>query len=164
MTDADVRMRIELETDPQVMAHLGGPRPVADIERAHASAMRSAETGETWALLFIPDGSDDPAGWVCIFDSVHAGARQYEMGWMTLPAYQGRGYAAQAVRLLLDRAREQHRFGTIFAYPNQTNAASNRICEKCGFELTGHMELEFAGHRLRCNAWRITLFEEAAAG
>lgn len=161
MTADDVELRVRQETDPAMMAELGGPRPIADIERAHAASLRMAAEGRCWPLKVIPDGETEPAGSIVIWESAHAGhggVPIYEMGWMILPEHQNQGLASQAVGAALDRARAERQFGTIHAFPGVTNGPSNRVCEKNGFVNLGPLDVEFAGHSLRVNDWRIQLF------
>ena len=157
MTVDDLELRVRLETDPSVMAELGGPRPKADIAHAHSAALALAAAGESWPLKVTLDGSTSPAGWVTIFASSRDGEPIYEMGWMVLPEFQGRGIASEAVGTMLERARTERRFGVIHAFPGVTNAASNRVCAKNGFTNLGECDVEFAGLTLRCNHWRIDL-------
>ena len=77
---------------------------------------------------------------------------------MILPQFQNRGIASQAVREVLERAREERKFGQIHAFPAITNGPSNKICEKTGFTNLGQCEVEFAGRGFRRNHWRIDLF------
>jgi RimJ/RimL family protein N-acetyltransferase len=158
MTETDLELRIRQETDPRMMAELGGPRPIEDIERAHARSLVLAAEGKCWPLKVIPDGSTDPAGGVAIFLSTHNGETIYEIGWMTLPEFQNKGIAGEAVRQVLDKAITEQKFGTIHAFPAVTNGPSNRICEKNGFTNLGEVDIEFSGRPLRCNHWRIDLF------
>ncbi len=158
MTEEDVELRIREETDPGMMAELGGPRSREDIERAHARSLALAAEGECWPLKVIPDGSTSPAGEVAIFPSSHDGETVYEIGWMILPEFQNRGIASQAVREVLEKARAERKFGQVHAFPAVTNGPSNKICEKNGFTNLRECEVEFAGRRLRCNHWRIYLF------
>jgi RimJ/RimL family protein N-acetyltransferase len=158
MTAEDVELRLRTETDPVMMAELGGPRPPEDIKRAHTTAVVMAAEGRCWALKVIPDGSAVAAGWVGVFESSHAGETIYETGWMVLPEFQNRGIASQAVRMVLDKARSERRFGRIHAFPAVTNGPSNKICEKNGFTNLGECEVEFSGRTLRCHHWRIDLF------
>ncbi len=158
MNEADLELRVRLETDPSVMTELGGPRRQADIARAHAGALALAAAGECWPLKVIPDGSTSAAGWVTIFPSTRDGEPIYEMGWMVLPELQGRGIASEAVGAMLDKARKERKFGDVHAFPGVTNVPSNRVCEKNGFTNVGECDVEFAGHRLRCNHWRVDLF------
>jgi RimJ/RimL family protein N-acetyltransferase len=157
MTGADVALRLRMESDPQMMAELGGPRPKEAIERAHASSLLQAAAGECWPLKIVPDGAVDAVGTVAVWKRSDDPGEMYEIGWMVLPEYQGRGLATQAVREVCDRARRERRFGALHAYPGVTNAPSNRLCEKAGFTLVGQVEVEFGGHRLHCNHWRIEL-------
>jgi RimJ/RimL family protein N-acetyltransferase len=158
MTAGDVELRLRTETDPVMMAELGGPRPPEDIKRAHARALVMAAEGRCWPLKVIPDGSASAAGSVAVFESSHEGETIYEIGWMVLPEFQGRGIASQAVRTVLDKARAERKFGRIHAFPAVTNGPSNKICEKNGFANLGECEVGFAGRTLRCCHWRIDLF------
>jgi RimJ/RimL family protein N-acetyltransferase len=158
MTGEDVGLRMRLETDPQVMAGLGGPRPREAIEQAHVKSLALAAEGRCWPLKIIPDGGTSPAGGVDVFESSHDDEALYEIGWMILPEFQNRGIASQAVREVLERARGERKFGQIHAFPAVTNGPSNKICEKNGFTNLGQCEVEFAGRDLRCNHWRIDLF------
>jgi RimJ/RimL family protein N-acetyltransferase len=78
-----------------------------------------------------------------------------EIGWMVLPEYQGRGRAKRAVRALLERARDDGRWGVVHAFPGVTNAASNALCRSVGFTLVGERDITFAGRLLRTNHWWI---------
>ena len=158
MNGADVELRLRMETDARMMAELGGPRPRDAIQRAHASSLVQAASGECWPLKIVPDGSVEAVGTVMVWKRSDDPAEMYEIGWMVLPEYQGRGLAAEAVREVCDRARRERRFGALHAYPGVTNPPSNRICEKAGFTLLGEVEVDFGGHRLHCNHWRIALF------
>jgi RimJ/RimL family protein N-acetyltransferase len=155
MTGEDVGLRVRLETDPQVMAGLGGPRLREAIERAHVKSLALAAEGRCWPLKIIPDGGTSPAGGVDVFESSHEDEAIYEIGWMILPEFQNRGIASQAVREVLEKARGERMFGQIHAFPAVTNGPSNKICEKNGFMNLGECEVEFAGRGLRCNHWRI---------
>jgi RimJ/RimL family protein N-acetyltransferase len=117
-----------------------------------------AAEGRCWPLKVIPDGSASAAGSVAVFESSHEGETIYEIGWMVLPEFQGRGIASQAVRTVLDRARAERKFGRIHAFPAVTNGPSNKVCEKNGFANLGECEVGFAGRTLRCCHWRIDLF------
>jgi RimJ/RimL family protein N-acetyltransferase len=158
MTEDDVELRVRQETDPLLMAELGGPRPRGDIERAHARSLALAAEGKCWPLKVFPEGSTSPAGEVSVFASSHDGETIYEIGWMILPEFQNRGIAGRAVRGVIAKARAERKFGRLHAFPAVTNGPSNRICEKNGFTNLGECEGVFAGRSLRCNHWRIDLF------
>ncbi len=158
MTEDDVELRVRQQTDPRMMAELGGPRPREDIERAHAKSLALAAEGKCWPLKVFPEGSTSPAGEVTVSQSSHDGEAIYEIGWMILPEFQNRGIASRAVREVLEKAQAERKFGQFHAFPAVTNGPSNKICEKNGFMNLGECDFEFSGRILRCNHWRIDLF------
>ena len=82
----------------------------------------------------------------------------YEVGWMVLPEFQGRGIAIAATELAIELAREDGKHPTMHAFPNVENAASNTICRKLGFTLLGAEEFEYPkGHFMLCNDWQLDL-------
>jgi RimJ/RimL family protein N-acetyltransferase len=153
-----VELRIRQETDPRMMGELGGPRPVEDIERAHAKSLEQAARGKGWPLKVFPDGFTHPAGTVMVWESSHDGETIVEIGWTILPEFQKRGIATRAVAEVLEKARAERKFGQIHAFPGVTNAPSNRVCEKNGFTNLGEVDITFNNRTLRCNHWRIDLF------
>src|SRR5258708_35386476 len=98
MTEQDVELRVRQQTDPQMMAELGGPRPREAIGQAHAKSLALAAEGRGWPLKVIPEEASSPAGGVDVFESFPQGETIYEIGGMILPGVQNRGIASQAVR------------------------------------------------------------------
>jgi RimJ/RimL family protein N-acetyltransferase len=152
--DAYVRMRC----DPAMMAELGGPLPRDGIEAKVATDVRKTRTDDYWVSMIVPDAAapEVVAGSVTLWsheDGEDAGLS--EIGWMVLPEFQGQGYAKRAVRALLERARDDGRWGVVHAFPGLTNAASNALCRSVGFTLVGERNVTFAGRELRTNHWRI---------
>ena len=75
-----------------------------------------------------------------------------------MPEAQGRGIATRAARLGLDHVRGHGTRASAHAFPEVTNAASNAICRKAGFELLGPKDLEYPpGNPMVCNDWRADL-------
>jgi RimJ/RimL family protein N-acetyltransferase len=144
--------------DPGMMAELGGPRPregLADKIRRDTEATRA---DRYWQLGIVPD--EDPAtlaGMVSVWDHEWRGETITEIGWMVLPAFQGRGVATEAVRAAVDRARTRGRWAVLHAFPGVTNGPSNAICRKAGFAMIEELDYEYAGRVLRCNHWRLDL-------
>lgn len=156
ITMADLPLYERLVTDPTTMAELGGPLPREGLEDKLRGIVEDVEAGRAWYSVILPD--DDlavTAGTVCIWSHEQDGEDISEMGWMVLPAFQGRGLATAAVRSTLDRARAERRWGAIHAYPGITNGASNAICRKAGFSLVGERDIDYVGRTLRANHWRL---------
>ena len=151
--DAYVRMRC----DPVMMAELGGPLPREGIEEKVASDAKAAADDTSWIVMIVPDEGqpDVVAGSVALWSHEVAGEPLSEIGWMVLPEFQGRGLAKRSVRMLLDRAEADGRWGSIHAFPAVTNGPSNGICRSLGFTLLGERDLAWTpDRRLRVNHWR----------
>jgi RimJ/RimL family protein N-acetyltransferase len=151
-TDADLWLSQALETDPEVMRELGGP-----VSRERILKVHPKRAEDPWYLKILAQPGDEPVGTVGIWEKELDGERIHETGWMLLPAYQGRGLASAALEELLARAREEPSFERLHAFPGVSNAPSNALCRKFGFELGGERDFEFAGRTLRCNVWTLEL-------
>lgn len=151
-TDADRWLIEALETDPAVMADLGGPWPLDRIAGIHERRLAYVAAG-AWYLKIVPERGARPVGSVSLWHSEWEGRPVSEASWMVLPEHQGRGYATAAVRLLLERARLDGQWGVIHAFTGVTNGASNALCRKVGFQLAGETDIEYGGRHLRCRHW-----------
>jgi RimJ/RimL family protein N-acetyltransferase len=77
---------------------------------------------------------------------------------MIFPEYQGRGFASEALRMLLGWLRRDHTRRFLHAFPSITNSPSNALCRKLAFANLGEVEFEYPpGNLLRCNDWRLDL-------
>jgi RimJ/RimL family protein N-acetyltransferase len=141
-----------LETDERVMAELGGPWPRDAVAAIHERRLRSIAAG-TWCFTIVPEQGQPPVGMIGIFGSDLDGSPISEAGWSILPAHQGRGYASSALRILLDRAQADGRWGPIHAFPGVTNDPSNALCRKSGFSMVGERTMDYGGRALHCNHW-----------
>jgi RimJ/RimL family protein N-acetyltransferase len=155
----DVDVYVRMRCDPVMMAELGGPLPREGIEDKVRRDVDDVTAGRAWICMILAD--DDTAavaGNVVLWshDESPAGdPPMSEIGWMVLPEFQGRGIGKAAVRLLLRRAHDEHRWGVVHAFPGATNKPSNGICRSLGFTLVGEQDTEFAGRTLRTNHWLI---------
>jgi RimJ/RimL family protein N-acetyltransferase len=153
VTEEDEWLTVALESDPRVMAELGGPWSVEEAKATHARRLRYREAHGSWSFKIVPEAEGAPVGSVVLWDSEWAGEPVSEAGWMVLPEHQGRGYASAALRLMLEQARADGRWGDIHAFPGVTNAASNALCRKLGFELVGGGDADYAGRQFPVNHW-----------
>jgi RimJ/RimL family protein N-acetyltransferase len=151
-TEDDMWLTEALETDPRVMAELGGPWPREKIPEIHRRRVAAISKGG-WYMKVVPERGGQPVGAVTIWLSEFQGQPISEAGWTILPEHQGRGYASEALRLLLERADAEGKWGDIHAFPGVTNAPSNALCRKFGFELVGQADVEYGGRPLRVNHW-----------
>lgn len=151
--DAYVRMRC----DPVMMAGLGGPLPREGIEEKVRRDALSAAADIDWTRMIVPDPAapEVVAGSVSLWSHDRGDGPLSEIGWMVLPAFQGRGLAKRAVRAVLEQARADGRWGLIHAFPAVGNGPSNGICRSLGFRCAGERQVDFAGRLLRSRHWVI---------
>jgi RimJ/RimL family protein N-acetyltransferase len=153
----DVGAYVRMRCDPVMMAELGGPLPREGIEDKVARDVRAAAAGEAWIKMIVPGAEPGTvAGSVSLWSHGEGGGSPVsEIGWMVVPEFQGRGLGKRAVRVLLELARGDGRWGLVHAFPATTNRPSNGICRSLGFRLAGERDVTFAGRVLRSNHWII---------
>ncbi len=130
----DVGVYVRMRCDPVMMAELGGPLPRDGVEEKVARDVQAAAAGTDWIKMIIPDEAAPE---------------------VVAAEFQGRGLAKRAVRMLLELARDDGRWGLVHAFPATTNAPSNGICRTLGFSFAGERDVAFAGRVLRSNHWII---------
>ena len=153
----DLWLTEALECDPNVMLELGGPTAKEKIPQIHTRRLNSVIAKTAWCLTIVPDVDIGPVGTIGIWESDWDGSRINEMGWMLLPAFQGRGLVTQAGRMILNRAKLEQRWREISAFPSIDNHASNSICRKLGFSLFGEVAIAYNGPPRPSNHWKIDL-------
>jgi RimJ/RimL family protein N-acetyltransferase len=100
----------------------------------------------------------EPVGSVGYWPREWRGEEVFEVGWSVLPAAQGRGYASEGMRLLLDMVRADGSRRYVHAFPSVDNGPSNGICRKLGFTLLDTLEFEYPkGSFMQCNDWQLDL-------
>ncbi len=155
---ADVDVYVRLRCDPAMTADVGGPRRPDDMPAKVARDIADAVAGAAWNLMILPGNSrpDMVAGTVTVYSREHDGQARSEIGWMVLPEFQGRGLAKQAVALVLQRAKDERRWGLIHAFTDVRNVASNALCRSLRLDLQGLESYEFSGRIHPVNHWTVS--------
>ena len=152
----DLPLLERLMGDARMTEHLGGPES-PDKLRQRQARYASLEGGDRmFKIIDVATGAG--VGSVGYWTKEWREEKVYEVGWMVVPEFQGRGIAAVATEQTIELARRDaaHRF--MHAFPNVDNAPSNAICRKLGFELLEACEFEFPkGHFMACNDWCLDL-------
>lgn len=143
--DADIAPFAAMCADPEVMAHLGGPQPLADVEAAIAR-QRGLEARHGccfWAIERREDGA--LLGFCGLRPGGHPGTPvtdELEIGWRLRRDAWSQGYAREAAEASLawgwantDRAR-------ITAWTIPPNRASWTLMERLG--MVRRADLDFA--------------------
>jgi RimJ/RimL family protein N-acetyltransferase len=147
----DVAVYVAMRCDPAMMTHLGGPQDPARMPAKVARDVAAMAADRDW-IYMIEDDAGRTAGTVTIWRNEECS----EIGWMVLPAFQGRGLAQAATREILQLAAEDGRWGQIHATPGVGNGSSNGLCRALGFTRLGEEEIVFGGRQLRVLRWVIT--------
>jgi RimJ/RimL family protein N-acetyltransferase len=154
----DLALIQKLMGDPNVMAHLGGPETPEQIERRNRRYAYLSENGIDRMFKIVLSPNSEPVGKIGYWKKNWRDQLVYEMGWMVLPDYQGRGIATKAGEAVIELLRKEKRFSYIHAFPSVSNPASNAICHKLGFSLIEVCEFEYPpGHSMTANDWRMRL-------
>jgi aminoglycoside 6'-N-acetyltransferase len=138
----DVQAFAAYRSDPDVARYQSWQAPYSEqAARRFIESLQTAEPDEPgeW-FQFALARRDDPGTLIgdLALGSIDDG-RQAEIGFTLAPAYQGEGYATEAVEALLDHlftARSKHR---VQASCDDRNTSSARLLERVGFRLEGHL-------------------------
>lgn len=155
-SDAGRWLTEAIECNPRMMVELGGPITREEATEVHRRRLATIASDQWWFKITVGAGRAS-AGMIGIWPSEHEGESVDEVGWMVLPAFQGRGIASAALELPLDRARAARRFERVHAFPAVTNGPSNALCRKFGFVNLGERDIRFRDRHLRCNHWELAL-------
>jgi RimJ/RimL family protein N-acetyltransferase len=158
MAKEDLALREAIESDAKMMAELGGANTREQIERAHLRALASVAAGTCWYLKIVTGKSNAGVGYIGVWSSSYRETAINAIGWMVLPKFQGHGLATQAAQETLWLASKEGKFQIMRAFPGISNAASNALCKRIGFEKIEECEVEYQSRTLKCNNWRIQLF------
>ena len=152
----DLPLLERLMGDPSMTEHLGGVES-PDKLRERQSRYERLEGGDRmFKIVDLASGAD--VGSVGFWTKDWRDELIYEVGWMVVPGFQGRGIAVAATAQAVELAKREHKHHFMHAFPSIDNAPSNAICSRLGFELIEACEFEFPkGHFMSCNDWRLDL-------
>jgi RimJ/RimL family protein N-acetyltransferase len=152
----DLPLLERLMGDPRMTEHLGGPEGL-DKLRERQGRYERLEGGDRMPKI-VDMASGAGVGSVGFWAKAWRDEAVYEVGWMVVPEFQGRGIAVAATARAIELARRDDMYRFMHAFPNIDNAPSNAICRRLGFELIAPCEFEFPkGHFMSCNDWRLDL-------
>ena len=133
----DAREQDRVLNTPTVMAHLGGPKELHEIEAKHAKSMAlHARYGYSF-LFMIEKATGEMVGHCGIkqVDNPHAPNQgDHEVGWLVREDRWRRGYAHEAMLAVLDWAFGRVGAPHVVALTSQANKGSWKLMEKLGME------------------------------
>lgn len=97
-----------------------------------------------WLVCLRPDSC--PIGICGLFKREYLDSP--DLGFAFLPEFEGRGYAAESVAVILAYSEEQLALGKIVAFTETSNARSVRLLERSGFRYTEMIKPPKEDHEL----------------
>lgn len=152
----DLPLLERLMGDPTMTEHLGGPESPDKLRERQDRYERLTGGDRMFKIVDVASGAG--VGSVGYWTKAWRDEQVYEIGWMVVPEFQGRGVAVTATAHAIELAKRDGKHSVVHAFPNADNEPSNAICRKLGFELVEACEFEFPKwHFVTCNDWRLAL-------
>lgn len=133
---ADRSSLIELYTHPTVRQYLGGPLQQAVAEKRATEDIQNLAALPIWSIRSL---SHDSFIGIISLDDHHDG-EDIEVSYVLLPEYWGKGYATQALKLVLAYAFKSLNLEKIIAETQTQNTASIKLLERVGMKFEKSLE------------------------
>ncbi|MBO2616678.1 GNAT family N-acetyltransferase [Shewanella algae] len=144
LTAQDWPAFLALHCDPEVGRFVREPEPQEQIKAKFEQRSQPwrYESGD-WLTLVIEElGSDCFVG-LTGFYCVDPELAQAEVGYLLHPDMQGKGYATESLRGVIDWGCLSFNIHKFIGHCANDNLASVKVMEKCGFELEGILRHNF---------------------
>ena len=126
-----------MNSDPEVMKHLGDPQTREETEESIARTQARWEIfGYGWWTVFLK-GTDTIVGAACLQNLAHKEGAPLEIGWRLMTMYQGNGYATEAGQAAMDFGFERVGVDYLCAVTAPENVASQKVMERLGMTYVG---------------------------
>lgn len=133
---ADWELIRSIYSNPTLMKHIGAVKSDEEIRRNFEKELApwSLESTHwlTWIIHETASGND--VGLISIYTR-NREKLTAEVGFIILEACKGKGYATEAIRLIIDFAMDTFGFKKFTAVCSEEHAASRRVLEKAGMNL-----------------------------
>ncbi|WP_022887537.1 GNAT family N-acetyltransferase [Glaciibacter superstes] len=151
LTEADADDVFAYQSLPEVVRYL--PWPLRDREESREHTLKRAgftrlekdDDGLALAVELVGEGgSRGPVIGDMTVILANAVEDRIEIGWVFHPAYQGRGFATEAARAVLDLAFTEIGAHRVIAQLSPENSSSVALCGRLGMRAEAHfVESEF---------------------
>ena len=135
-------LSLVLESTEKVLARIEALSPAdrAEVSPLWLTRIRSAISADPWTHGFsiVERASSTDIG-SCGYKGPPSPEGIVEIAYGVAPEYQGRGYATEAARALVDFAFASDLVGVVCAHTLPENNASTRVLTKCGFGCVGEV-------------------------
>ncbi|WP_372411979.1 GNAT family N-acetyltransferase [Streptomyces luteireticuli] len=153
--DADIDGLIELQTDPQVRAHLGGPRPRSVVEQYFNANGISAIAGKPGTYVIAEKATDRLIG-TLVLDRRSADlpghvteeGGELELTYLLRRGSWGAGLAFDAAKAALRAAADELPDQPVLVVTQTANERSLKLATRLGFQRMGTFEAHDAKQTL----------------
>ena len=143
--ESDAAEQYRLLNTPAVMARLGGPKELHEIEAKHAKAMQWYATRRFSFLMLVEKDTGElvgHAGIKLVDNPLARNQGDHEIGWLIREDRWRRGYAEEAVRAIVDWAFGRVGAPHVVALTSDLNVASWKLMEKLGMVRREDLDFE----------------------
>lgn len=162
--DQDLEPFLGYRNDPLVAQYQGWSVPYTQQQAlAFLDELRHTVPGQPgqWYQIALEHKIDGCMIGDCAFGCLSEDPHQAEIGFSLARAYQGQGYAREAVRALLRYLFEVHNFHRVRAICDAENLASARLLERVGMRREAHfLENQYFNGRWSSEYWYAILRRE----
>jgi len=143
-------------SDPEVHRYQGWERTDRSGIRAEIEEMARREPGEPggWVQLSVEEQPGGPIVGDVGLSCVDGEPGTIKVGYTIAPAFQGRGYATEAIDALVAYAFDTLDADLVRAYASAENIPSHRVAEKVGLHLVERIERRDGGE-----VWHVVRYE-----
>jgi aminoglycoside 6'-N-acetyltransferase len=140
--DEDLQPFVAYRSDPEVARYQGWEAPYSPAKAAkfieELKQTRPGQPGE-WCQIAITLKTTGQMIGDCAFHVLAEDPQQAEIGFTLARAYQGQGYATEAVIRLLAYLFDDLKLHRVRAFCDAENLASARLLERVGLRREGHL-------------------------
>ena len=138
----DAEALFEIYGDPDSMTWWSSaPKSSVEEVRDYIAPRLDWPGGRGWSIT--RKGDDRAIG---TLSAIEKRAGVIELGYSLARAHGGQGHATEAVAALIDRLFDGEGCRRVFADTDPDNIGSNRLLERLGFKLEGHLRAEWETH------------------
>lgn len=134
-------------SDPDVHRYQGWDRTDPDGVREEIERMNERPPGDPagWVQLSVEERATGALVGDVGLSPAEGEVGVIKLGYTTSPAFQGRGYATEAVTALVAYAFETLQADMVRIYANEVNVPSIRVAQKAGLHLIERIERSYEG-------------------
>ena len=141
MDESDWPLFKEINTNPRLMAHIRDIQPEEQLEemfRQRVCPSWNPESPDWLPLSIIEQATKKPLGSIALRIRDHH-TRIGEVGFVLTEQAQGKGFAREALQLLIDYGFNELGLNKLMAICSVNNAGSYQLLEKAGFIREGRL-------------------------